>query len=129
MLSLPATLLLLGSAALTHASPLALQTRQVDGVPYGLACSDSSILTIYCGNNGVAWCDPASSATPDLSNAPSECQQCTCSVFPPRDDGPGPYVPTANAVAPNGEDCHMWNGRVAANPAFALEHQKVKPCN
>ena len=133
MLSLPTTLLFLGSAALTLASPLAPQSRQVDGIPYDLACNDSSTRTVFCANNGVS-CDPASSATPDLSHAPIDCQMCTCTIFPPFDDGPEPYVPASthavpNAVAPDGEDCHVWNGRVAANPAFAAEHPKVEPCN
>lgn len=34
-----------------------------------------------------------------------------------------------NAVAPNGEDCHVWNGRIDANPAFAEGKGKALPCN
>lgn len=28
-----------------------------------------------------------------------------------------------------GEDCHVWNGRLASNPLFAEGKKKALPCN
>ncbi|KAL8882220.1 MAG: hypothetical protein Q9198_000747 [Flavoplaca austrocitrina] len=42
------------------------------------------------------------------------------------------YLPAPaeeNAKGPDGEDCHVWNGRLASNPLFAEGKKMALPCN
>ncbi|KAL8882440.1 MAG: hypothetical protein Q9198_000567 [Flavoplaca austrocitrina] len=38
-------------------------------------------------------------------------------------------APAENAKGPDGEDCHVWNGRLASNPLFAEGKKMALPCN
>lgn len=124
------TLLPLLLSALTLATPL--HPRQED-IPYQLNCNDSAQMSIWCGNNGVPACTGPES--PDPNTIPVSCAYCTCSQFAASDDMGSGFIPPSaalppNAKAPDGEDCKVWNERLASNGAMRAEgYQFVKPCN
>ncbi|KAG7008505.1 hypothetical protein G7Y79_00005g016460 [Physcia stellaris] len=123
------TLLLSASLALT--TPLHPRQDSNGEPEWALNCDESVQMSMWCGKNGVPAC--TGPTHPDTNKIPVDCATCVCSQFPPTINDidepfeePSTALP-ANGVAPDGEECHKWNARLASNGA--LRAQGLHPAN